>query len=166
MAEYEKAVQLAFREVADALVARDLLNQQLEAQAAVAAAEADRLKLSDARFQNGVSSSLDVLDAQRQLFTAEQALVQTRLLRLTNAIDLYRSLGGGLKVGAVVPAISVAPVAKTQPVVNAASNNAIKAVDKSVSQPADKNVSKLAGENASADTSAGVGASSEVVQKK
>ncbi len=100
-AEYEKAIQIAFREVADALVARDLLNQQVEAQAAVMAAEAERLKLSDARYQNGISSSLDVLDAQRQLFLAEQSLVQARLLRLTNAIDLYRSLGGGLSATSV-----------------------------------------------------------------
>lgn len=97
VADYEKTIQVAFREVADALVARELLNQQVEAQAAVMAAEAERLKLSDARYQNGISSSLDVLDAQRQLFAAEQSLVQARLLRLTNAIDLYRSLGGGLK---------------------------------------------------------------------
>ena len=97
VAEYEKAIQIAFREVADALVARSLLNQQVEAQAAATAAEAERLKLSDARYQSGVSSSLDVLDAQRQLFAAEQALVQARLLSLTNAIDLYRALGGGLK---------------------------------------------------------------------
>ena len=97
VADYEKTIQVAFREVADALVARELLNQQVEAQAAVMAAEAERLKLSDARYQNGISSSLDVLDAQRQLFAAEQSLVQARLLRFTNAIDLYRSLGGGLK---------------------------------------------------------------------
>ena len=97
VAEYEKAIQVAFREVADALVARDLLNQQVDAQWAVMVAEAERLKLSDARYQNGISSSLDVLDTQRQLFAAEQSLVQARLLRLTNAIDLYRSLGGGLQ---------------------------------------------------------------------
>lgn len=97
VAEYEKAIQVAFREVADALVARELLNQQVEAQTALMAAEAERFKLSDARYQNGISSSLDVLDAQRQLFTAEQSLVQARLLRLTNAVDLYRSLGGGLQ---------------------------------------------------------------------
>ena len=99
VAEYEKAIQVAFREVADALVARDLLAQQVEAQEAVMKAEAERLKLSDARYQSGVASSLDVLDAQRQLFSAEQTLVQARLLRLTNAIDLYRALGGGLLSG-------------------------------------------------------------------
>jgi outer membrane protein, multidrug efflux system len=96
VAEYEKAVQVAFREVADALVGRELLTQQVDAQAAVMAAEAERLTLSDARYKSGISSSLDVLDAQRQLFSAEQALVQARLLQLTNTIDLYRALGGGI----------------------------------------------------------------------
>ncbi len=96
IANYEKSIQVAFREVADALVARQLLEEQIEAQALVQKAQAERLKLADQRFENGISSSLDVLDAQRELFAAEQELVQARLLRLTNAIDLYRSLGGGL----------------------------------------------------------------------
>lgn len=100
IADYEKSIQVAFREVSDALVARATLNDQLDAQRAVTEAQAERLRLSEQRFQNGVSSSLDVLDAQRELFTAEQTLVQTRLLRLTNAIDLYRALGGGLKENA------------------------------------------------------------------
>ena len=96
IADYEKTIQTAFREVADALVARASLDQQIDAQRAVQEAQADRLRLADLRFQNGVSSFIDVLDAQRELFSAEQTLVQARLLRLTNAIDLYRSLGGGL----------------------------------------------------------------------
>ena len=61
--------------------------------------QAARLKFADQRFENGIASAIDVLDAQRELFTAEQALVQTRLLRLTNAVDLYRALGGGLLGG-------------------------------------------------------------------
>jgi multidrug efflux system outer membrane protein len=97
VADYEKTIQVAFREVADALVARATLNEQLDAQQVFTDAQAERLKLSEQRYQNGVSSSLDVLDAQRELFSAQQTLVQTRLLRLTNAIDLYRSLGGGLR---------------------------------------------------------------------
>ncbi|MEO8600557.1 MAG: efflux transporter outer membrane subunit, partial [bacterium] len=72
---YEKAIQIAFREVSDALVARSFLDEQIAAQAAVKDAEAERLKLSDARFRNGIASSLDVLDAQRQSFAAEQSLV-------------------------------------------------------------------------------------------
>ncbi|HZW14260.1 MAG TPA: AdeC/AdeK/OprM family multidrug efflux complex outer membrane factor [Noviherbaspirillum sp.] len=96
IAEYEKTIQTAFREVADALTARAALEEQIEAQRAVLEAQTERLKLADLRYQSGVASSLDVLDAQRELFSAEQALVQVRLLRLTNAIDLYRALGGGL----------------------------------------------------------------------
>lgn len=97
VADYEKTIQVAFREVADALVARTALEELIDAQRAVQEAQAERLKLADLRYQNGVASSLEVLDAQRELFSAEQALVQARLLRLTNAIDLYRALGGGLK---------------------------------------------------------------------
>lgn len=97
VADYEKTIQTAFREVADALAARDYLGEQVAAQRAVQDAQADRLKLSQLRFENGVASSLDVLDAQRELFSAQQSLVQARLLRTTSAIDLYRALGGGLK---------------------------------------------------------------------
>ena len=97
VADYEKTIQTAFREVADALAARDYLGDQVSAQRAVQDAQADRLKLLQLRFDNGVASSLDVLDAQRELFSAQQSLVQARLLRTTTAIDLYRALGGGLK---------------------------------------------------------------------
>ncbi len=95
VAQYEKTIQVAFREVNDALVGRALLEQQVQAQAAVQKAEAERMKLAEARYENGIDSSLGLLDAQRQLFSAEQALVQAQLLKLTNAVDLYRSLGGG-----------------------------------------------------------------------
>jgi len=101
VAEYEKSIQTAFREVADALVARAALDEQIDAQNAVQQAQAERLKLAELRFQNGVASSLDVLDAQRELFSAQQTLIQARLLRLTNAIDLYRALGGGLNEAAM-----------------------------------------------------------------
>jgi multidrug efflux system outer membrane protein len=94
--DYEKVIQIAFREVSDALVARGLLDEQVVAQQAVVTAQTVRLKLAQQRFDNGIASALDVVDAQRELFIAQQALVQTRLLRLTNAVDLYRSLGGGL----------------------------------------------------------------------
>lgn len=101
IAEYEKSIQTAFREVSDALVARAALEEQIAAQQAVQDAQAERLKLADLRYQNGVASSLEVLDAQRELFTAQQQLVQARLLRLTNAIDLYRALGGGVNESSV-----------------------------------------------------------------
>jgi len=97
VADYEKTIQTAFREVADALAARDYLGEQVAAQRAVQDAQADRLRLLQLRQENGVASSLDVLDAQRELFSAQQSLVQARLQRTTSAIDLYRALGGGLK---------------------------------------------------------------------
>lgn len=96
VAEYEKTIQVAFREVADTLAARATLDEEVDAQRAVQEAQADRLRLADLRYQNGIASSLELLDAQRELFSSQQSLVQTRLLRLTNAVDLYRSLGGGL----------------------------------------------------------------------
>jgi multidrug efflux system outer membrane protein len=103
VADYEKSIQVAFREVADALVARATLDEQIDAQRLVQEAQAARLDLAEQRYKNGIASSLDVLDAQRELFSAEQSLVQARLLRLTNAIDLYRSLGGGLRAGPATP---------------------------------------------------------------
>jgi len=95
--DYERAIQVAFREVADALVARGALEEQLASQERLTAAQAERVKLAEQRYNSGVASYLDVLDAQRELFAAQQALVQVRQLRLTNAVDLYRSLGGGLQ---------------------------------------------------------------------
>ena len=96
VANYEKAIQVAFREVADALDARATLADEIKAQEAVRNAQAARLELAQARYKNGVSNYLDVLDSERELYAAEQQLLATRLLRLTNAVDLYRSLGGGL----------------------------------------------------------------------
>jgi NodT family efflux transporter outer membrane factor (OMF) lipoprotein len=95
VAQYERAIQVAFREVADALAGRATLTDQLEAQAGVARAEDGRLRLSQLRYDAGVSSTLDLLDAQRSVFTARQAEIQTRLARLQNQVLLYRTLGGG-----------------------------------------------------------------------
>lgn len=87
---------MAFREVADALVARGTLEEQVTGQEQVRNAEAARFELANLRFRSGITGQIEALDAQRQLFTAEQALIQARQLRLNNAIDLYRALGGGL----------------------------------------------------------------------
>lgn len=95
VAQYEKAIQSAFREVADALAGRETLGEQARALRATAEAEAVRFRLSDLRYRNGVASSLDLLDAQRSLFTAQQAAVQARLLQLQNQVLLYKALGGG-----------------------------------------------------------------------
>lgn len=94
--DYEKTVQVAFREVADALVARATIAEEVAAQQAVQQSQSERLALAQARYKNGIANYFEVLDAERELFAAEQQLLQTRLLRLTNAVDLYRSLGGGL----------------------------------------------------------------------
>ena len=94
-AQYEKAVQSAFRDVADALAGRATLVDQLSAQQAQADAEAARFKLSNLLFTNGVASSLDQLDAQRSLFASQQLLVQAKLALLQNRIAVYRALGGG-----------------------------------------------------------------------
>ncbi len=95
VARYERAIQGAFREVADALVARAWIDEQLKAQSARVTAEVRRFKLSELRYRNGVDSYLTLLTAQRDLFAARQQLIQTRLARLDNRIDLYKALGGG-----------------------------------------------------------------------
>jgi multidrug efflux system outer membrane protein len=95
VARYERAIQGAFREVADALVARAWIDEQLLAQTARVTAETRRFQLSELRYRNGVDSYLTLLTAQRDLFAARQQLIQTRLARLTNLIDLYKALGGG-----------------------------------------------------------------------
>jgi multidrug efflux system outer membrane protein len=95
IAQYEKTIQSAFREVADALAGRDTLGQQLRAQQAQTEAETQRLRLTDLRLQNGAASLLDSLDAQRSLFVAQQALVQIRLAYVQNQVLLYKTLGGG-----------------------------------------------------------------------
>jgi multidrug efflux system outer membrane protein len=98
VAQYEKAIQSAFREVADALAGRATLTEQLRAQQAQTQAEAARYRLSELRYTNGVASFLDQLDAQRSLFAAQQAVIQTRLLQLQNQVALYKALGGGTAV--------------------------------------------------------------------
>jgi multidrug efflux system outer membrane protein len=95
VAQYEKSIQTAFREVADALAGQATYSEQLRAQQAVAAAETERFNLSDLRYRNGTASYLDLLDAQRSLFTAQQQAIQANLLRLQNQVTLYRVLGGG-----------------------------------------------------------------------
>ena len=97
VAQYEKAIQTAFREVADALAGQATYAEQLRAQRAVAAAETERFNLADLRYRNGAASYLDFLDAQRSLFAAQQAAVQANLARLQNQVNLYRVLGGGVK---------------------------------------------------------------------
>ncbi|MFL9926223.1 AdeC/AdeK/OprM family multidrug efflux complex outer membrane factor [Herbaspirillum lusitanum] len=95
VAQYEKAIQTAFREVSDALAQRNTLGRQLAAQQALVGATSASYRLSDARFKRGVDSYLTVLDSQRSLYTAQQNLIGTRLSRFTNLVTFYKTLGGG-----------------------------------------------------------------------
>lgn len=94
VAEYEKAIQQAFREVADVLDAREKLAAQLAAQEANAQAQVQRLKLVEARYKAGVANHLELLDAQREAFAAQQGEVQVRRTVLSNAAQLYKALAG------------------------------------------------------------------------
>ncbi len=95
VATYEKAIQTAFREVADGLVAQDGYNDQLQAQQALVDATRSYYQQAQNRYEKGVDSYLTLLDAQRSLFTAEQGLVSTRLALLSNRVSLFKALGGG-----------------------------------------------------------------------
>lgn len=95
VAEYEAAVQTAFREVADALAVRGTITEQLTAQASLAAANANIFTLAEARYSKGIDNYLVVLDAQRSFYGAQQELIATRLLRMSNLVTLYKVLGGG-----------------------------------------------------------------------
>jgi multidrug efflux system outer membrane protein len=96
LAQYEKAIQSAFREVADALALQGTLGDQMEAQQSLMEATAASYRLAEARYRNGIASYLDVLDAQRSLYSARQGLIAVRLSRLNNLATLYKVLGGGM----------------------------------------------------------------------
>ena len=95
VAQYEKAIQNAFREVADALAVQGTVNQQVSAQESLVKAVAQTYRLAEARYNGGVDSYLSVLDAQRSLYGAQQGLVALRLARLASQVRLYAVLGGG-----------------------------------------------------------------------
>jgi multidrug efflux system outer membrane protein len=97
VAQYEKAIQTAFREVADALAQRGTIEDQLAAQKSLTDATGESYGLSQARYEKGVDSYLQVLDSQRSLYGAQQNLIGVRLARLTNLVTLYKVLGGGTK---------------------------------------------------------------------
>ena len=94
---YEAAVQSAFQDVSNALVAREQLDKTYQANARQSTAYADQLRLVRLRYKHGVSSALDLLDAERSSYTADTTLLANQLTRLENMADLYKALGGGLK---------------------------------------------------------------------
>jgi multidrug efflux system outer membrane protein len=97
VAQYEKSIQVAFREVADALATRATLADQLRAQAAQANAEQERLKLVELRYEQGTANAFERLDAQRATFATRQAVVQLQLQQAQSLVAVYKALGGGWK---------------------------------------------------------------------
>jgi multidrug efflux system outer membrane protein len=94
LATYEQTIQSAFREVSDALARRGTITEQLAANQRFYTAAVDTLNLTNARYRGGIDTYLTSLDAQRQLYSAQRTLVQTQLVRATNLVTLYRTLGG------------------------------------------------------------------------
>lgn len=97
VAQYEKTIQAAFREVADTLVQRQHIGEQMAAESALLKSTTTTYNLASARYDVGVDSYLNVLDAQRSLYNAQRSYINTKLLRETNALTLFKALGGGWK---------------------------------------------------------------------
>ena len=95
VADYERTIQTAFREVADALADRRWLSRRQAIEEAIVATQRERVRLAQLRYRSGAASFLEVLEAERAWFAAEQALVQTRRERLASMVSLYAALGGG-----------------------------------------------------------------------
>jgi multidrug efflux system outer membrane protein len=95
LTQYEKAIQTAFREVADALAQQGTVGRQLEAQRSLVEASSEAHRLSDVRYTKGIDSYLSVLEAQRSLYAARQGLITVRLADLAARVNLYAALGGG-----------------------------------------------------------------------
>jgi multidrug efflux system outer membrane protein len=97
MVQYEKAIQTAFREVADALVATGSYAKEIETEASLAQTQQRRYELANARYRLGEDSYLNVLSAQQDLYSAQQGMLQARYNQLAGKIALYKALGGGWK---------------------------------------------------------------------
>jgi len=95
VAQYEKSIQAAFRDVADALAEKGMVNKRIEAQQSLVDALAITYRLSELRYTKGIDSYLSVLDAQRSLYSAQQGLIMLRLASINNLVTLYKTLGGG-----------------------------------------------------------------------
>ena len=102
-ASYQKAIQTAFRDVADALARRGTIASQYAAQAQLEAAARDSYFLADARYREGIDTFLTSLDAQRTLYSARQTLASTRLVAADSLVELYRALGGDQLIDSMPP---------------------------------------------------------------
>lgn len=94
LATYQRTVQTAFREVADALARRGTMNDEIAARQRQQAATADTYLLTEARYREGIDPFLNVLDAQRSYYAAQQTLVSTKLTAAQNIVDTYQAIGG------------------------------------------------------------------------
>ncbi|OQB55610.1 MAG: Outer membrane protein OprM precursor [Deltaproteobacteria bacterium ADurb.Bin151] len=97
VAQYEKSIQAAFREVADALAVKGTVDRQIDAQQSLVDALSVAYRLSLSRYDKGIDSYLSVLDAQRSLYGAQKGLIALQFARFNNAVTLYKALGGGYK---------------------------------------------------------------------
>lgn len=95
MTQYEAAIQAAFREVADALAQKATLGDRMAAQNSLVSATRATHRIANARYEKGVDIYLNVLDAQRSLYAAQQGLIATRLADYLNRVRIYAVLGGG-----------------------------------------------------------------------
>ena len=100
VAQYEQAIQTAFREVADGLAAQATYVRQVQAQRDLLQTSEDYYQLAERRYRTGVDSYLTVLDAQRQLFSVQQQLISDRLAQMTSEVNLFKALGGGWRESA------------------------------------------------------------------
>lgn len=103
VANYQKTIQSAFRDVADALARRGTIKAQLEAETNLQGAARENLALSEARYRGGIDPYLNTLVAQRTYYTAQQTLAATRLIEALNLVSLYQSLGGDQLIDAMHP---------------------------------------------------------------
>ncbi|MFM0295585.1 MULTISPECIES: efflux transporter outer membrane subunit [Paraburkholderia] len=114
VAQYEKTIQEAFRDVADALSAREWLAAQVQAETDTLVAQSERARLARLRYDNGATPFLEVLDAQRDLLNARQQLIQTRRALLASRVALYAALGGGVQDAETMPSPSAADITLKQ----------------------------------------------------
>jgi multidrug efflux system outer membrane protein len=95
VAQYERAIQSAFREVADALAVHATVDQEVTAQQTLVQAVSETFHMSSTCYEQGLTSYLNVLDAQRSLYAARQGMVSLKLARMSNQVRLYAVMGGG-----------------------------------------------------------------------
>ena len=128
LANYERSIQTAFREVSDVLATRATLGDQLAAQYRLQDNFEQTYQIADARFKAGIANYLDVLDAQRSLFSTQQGILDLELQKIISQIELYQVLGGGANLD--VPTVIPVPHKNLVQLVNLPANsNKAKAVD-------------------------------------